>query len=146
MEAHGPGPVKILIAASLASALLLACLSNTDVFGARAAETKQEAISVSLPDLLADKQRYKGQLVKITGYIAIGREIEMLAVNEEEANTLTGDPKKSVWLNLSAAQHERYRRFSRTYGVVTGRFRTSDCEGHLCLFGGSLDEVAIRSR
>jgi len=47
---------------------------------------------------------------------------------------------------IIAAEHERYRRFSRTYGVVIGRFRTSDCEGHLCLFGGSLDQVTIKDR
>jgi hypothetical protein len=44
------------------------------------------------------------------------------------------------------AQHERFRRFSGRYGQVVGRFRTSDCEGHLCLFGGSLDQVTISPR
>lgn len=143
MEAHRPRLVKVLAAAG---ALTLAILLHGNVWNARAADSKQEAISVSLPDLLADKQRYKGKLVQLKGYIAVGREIEVLFPNEEEADTLTGDPKKAVWLNLSAAEHERYRRFSRTYGVVTGRFRTSDCEGHLCLFGGSLDQVTIKAR
>jgi hypothetical protein len=139
--------VKILAVVSLACALMLVSLSLGN--GTVAAETNAKpdsAIAVSLADLLADKQHYKDKLVRIPGFVVVARENQSLFVNEDEADTLYGDPKTGVWLNLNMAQHERFRRFSGKYGQVTGRFRTSDCEGHLCLFGGSLDQVQIRSR
>jgi hypothetical protein len=143
MEAHRPGLVRTLAAAGLAGALVLACLGG--VSGA-AAQTKERPITVSLADLVVDKQAHKGKLVRVRGYIAIGREMQALYPSEEEANSLNSDDKKAIWLNLSNDEHDGYRRFSRTFGYVTGRFRAGDCEGHMCAFGGSLDEVTIRAR
>jgi len=146
MEAHRPGLVKVLSIVWL-GALMAVFLSLGG--GSGAAEIKAKpgsAISVPLADLLADKPRYKDKLVRITGFVVVARENQSLFANEDEADTLNGDPKTGIWLNLNLAQHERFRRFSGTYGQVTGRFRTSDCEGHLCLFGGSLDQVTIKAR
>jgi hypothetical protein len=144
MEAHRPGPVRALAAVCLAGVLLLACPAGGE-FPQAHAQAKEQPIRVSLPDLLANKLSYKDKLVRIPGFVVVARENHSLFVNEDEADTLNGDPKTGLWLRLDSAQHERYRRFSGKYGQVTGRFRTSDCEGHMCAFGGSLDEVTIRS-
>ena len=131
------------MAVCLAGALVLTCLGG---LSGAAAQTKERPITVSLADLVADKQGHKGKLIRVRGYIAIGREMQALFPSEEQANSLNSDDKKAIWLNLNNDQHEGYRRFSRTFGYVTGRFRTSDCEGHMCAFGGSLDQVTIRPR
>jgi hypothetical protein len=145
MAAHRPGLIKALAAVCLFGALLLVCPSGGK-FPQAFAQAKEKIIRVSLPDILADKQRYKDKLVRISGFVVVARENHSLFVNEDEADALNGDEKKGVWLKLNSAQHERYRRFSGKYGQVTGRFRTSDCEGHMCAFGGSLDDVKIQAR
>jgi hypothetical protein len=145
MEAHRPGPVRALAAVCLAGVLLLACPAGGKFQQARA-QAKEQPVRVSLPNLLADKLRYKDKLVRISGFVVVARENHSLFVNEDEADTLNGNAKTGVWLRLDSVQHERYRRFSGKYGEVTGRFRTSDCEGHMCAFGGSLEQVTIRAR
>lgn len=133
------------LAAIFLTGLLLACPAAGKFPQARG-QAREQPVRVSLPDLLADKSRFKDKLVRISGFVVVARENHSLFVNEDQADTLTGDPKTGVWLRLDSAQHEKYRRFSGKYGQVTGRFRTSDCEGHMCAFGGSLEQVTIRPR
>lgn len=145
METDRTRPVKSLCGAICIAALWLAG-TNGRVLAADAAPGQEAAISVTVPGLLADKQHYKDKLVRIRGFVSVQREDHSLFRNEAEADTLYGDARKGLWLRLSEVQHDRYRRFHHSFRVVTGRFRTSACEGHMCAFGGSLDDVTIGAR
>lgn len=145
METDRKGPVKILCGAIFFVALLFAG-TGARVMAADAGGQPEAAVSVAVPHLLADKQRYKDKLVRVRGYVSIQVENHSLFLNKEEVDTLYGDPKLGIWLRLSETEHEKFKRFHHSYRVVTGRFRTSDCEGHMCLFGGTLEEVTIGAR
>jgi hypothetical protein len=138
MEAHRQRSVKTLSVPNCARLLALATLFQGAISGACAAET---TTIVSVSELLAHKEKFNGKVVRVSGYISVGMENNTIFSNKVEASTLDGDPKKGIWLNFSEAQYAKSKRFNRTFGQAVGRFKVSDCEGHLCLFGGSLDVV-----
>ncbi len=146
METDGQRPVKIISVSNVACAAVLAASLIGLVSLSDAAETTGRApatATVSVPELLANKAKYKDKIVRVAGYITVAMEDNTIFANEEESDLLYGDPKAGIWLSLSQGQYRDSKRFSHKNGHVTGRFKTSDCEGHLCLFGGSLEVLRI---
>lgn len=147
VETDGERPVRFPSRPALTCFTLLWLVgAYAPVLAADSGSAPETAVSVTVPGLIADRQRYKDKLVRVLGYVSVQVENHSLFRNEMEADTLYGDPKKGIWLRLDEAGHEKFRRFHHSYRVVTGRFRTSDCNGHLCLFSGSLEDVTIRAR
>ena len=95
---------------------------------------------VSLSQLLANPEKYDGQLVRLTGYLNLAYEAH--AIYGQQDDLANRRLKNGLWVDFSAAirKEKKLADYNRTYVVVVGTF-DAHSKGHLGLFGGTLKNI-----
>ncbi len=130
--------------------LLHICLLTgaTLLANAAAAKTPEQALDLSLINLVATPERYHGKLVHVTGYIFTGMEHMSICPYQVEISN-----KDCIWLNIgsgpyaSDADKARYakkmaalEKFQGKPATIIAKFDKND-RGHFGLWSGSLKKI-----
>jgi hypothetical protein len=125
--------------ALFAVCLLFGCLSQAHA----QSSDKRPFIArvISFAELLAHKEKYNNQIVQLEGYIAI--QVENLTIFSSKRDFDRLNAKQALWLRFDNDSYEKLKPLDRKFGNVVGRFRTGECNGHLCLFPGTIDVLGF---
>jgi hypothetical protein len=91
----------------------------------------------SIIELLAAPERFRGQVVRLIGFVTL--ESEGTAVYLHEEDYIRTIPRNAVWLDVARSDPPRLA--SPAYAIVEGRF-DPDRQGHMGMFSGSLTTVS----
>jgi len=87
-------------------------------------------------ELLANKDKYNGKPVQVSGYLSIRFEDNALYFDENAyLHTFT---ENALWIGFGDADRSTFEKYDRHPGYVMGVFRADECNGHLCLYGGEI--------
>ena len=87
-------------------------------------------------ELLANKDKYNGKPVQVSGYLSIRVEDNALYFDENAyLHTFT---ENALWIGFGDADRSTFEKYDRHPGYVMGVFRADECNGHLCLYGGEI--------
>lgn len=118
----------------LASVILLATVVH-------AAASDRPPLMVSMIELIANRDKYDGKLVQVSGFISIAFEDNALYLDENaHAHTFT---ENAIWINFDPKDRIAFERVNQRYGYIAGVFRHDDCNGHLCLYAGQLNSSRV---
>ncbi len=105
----------------------------------RVGTDSEEAKHVSLVQLIATPDAFRGQQVLVMGFVAL--EFEGNAVYLHRDDFVHGLTKNGLWLELRDARDvARFSAASPSYAIVEGRFSPDD-KGHMGLFSGALHKI-----
>jgi hypothetical protein len=111
---------------------------------------QEQAIDVSLIQLLAAPEQYHGKLVRVQGFLHIKFEDHALYVSKDHADHLMG--RSAVWVSFASAPqlqplHDSENKkkrdlsyFDRRYVLLEGVFN-KDGHGHLGSYGGEVKQI-----
>jgi hypothetical protein len=128
-EAQSPDPVS---PSTSAAPLAPAPAAPTPPEGASASDP----VAVSLLELIATPERFKGRWVRLMGFAVL--EFEGNAVYLHEEDYLHSLTRNAVWLDLKGSAVAQPN--GPAYAIVEGRF-DPDVHGHLDLFAAGLVQV-----
>jgi hypothetical protein len=121
--------------ASLASVALLACLASDDFVAGSPSERPPPV--VSMIELLAHKEGFEGKLVQVSGFLSVRFEDNALYFDENAyLHTFT---ENALWVDFDDTDRPTFAKYNKHSGYVIGVFRSSGCNGHLCLYGGRIE-------
>lgn len=100
----------------------------------------ERPLTVSMIDLLANKLKYDGKFVAVSGYISIRFEDNALYFDENAYLHLFTE--NAIWIDYDDAAQENFEKANQRYGYIWGLFRANKC-GHLCLYAGALESASI---
>lgn len=100
----------------------------------------QDALKVSIIQLIADPETYDGKLVRVIGVGNLEFEGNYISLNKEDYKYHVGN---SIWLELgeNAISYEEAAQYNGEYVIVEGVFDKDDC-GHLGMFYGSIKNIS----
>ena len=91
---------------------------------------------VSMIELLANKEKYDGKSVQVSGFLSVRFEDDALYFDENAY--LHMFTENAMWIEIDDADRAVFQEYDKHPGYVTGVFKTNDCNGHLCLYGGTI--------
>lgn len=123
-----------ILAVLLVGASLVACMSDP---GEQVSDSRRIRV-VSLVQLVADPESFRGQLVRVKGFGVIEFEYMALMLSEDDANY--GVLRNGIWLGLNQEQVRQYREYTGRWLLVEGVFNP-DNTGHFGGWSGALEEI-----
>ncbi|HEX3945684.1 MAG TPA: hypothetical protein VHW69_16525 [Rhizomicrobium sp.] len=124
--------------APMAGALVLSVLS---VSADAAAFGRRPPNVVSMIDLLANKEKFNGKLVQVSGFLSWQFEDHALYLDENAySHTFT---ENALWIEPDGTERMSFEKYDRHPGYVIGVFSVDNCNGHLCLYGGKIVEAKL---
>jgi hypothetical protein len=96
---------------------------------------------VSMIDLLANKEKYEGKRIQVSGFLAVLPNDEALYLDEYNYSETFAE--KALWLPLGGASRSAFKDYSRRSGYVTGVFRSDGCNGPQCTYAGRLENAKL---
>lgn len=98
-------------------------------------------VDVSLVSLISTPSIYWDKPISVKGILSI--EVENNAIwlsREDREYSVT---KNAMWIKLSSQQFRSFREMDGKFVRVEGTFLYSDCNGHFCLFSGTINPDRI---
>jgi len=121
----------------LVLAILLLLASNAHVSAQKSAlSSDKNGQRVSMIDLIANPNRYDGQLVQVSGVFSFGSENNAIWFGEESRTFKATE--NALWVNIKGADYEDAKKYDGKHGALAGTFHKKKCSGHMCLFAGEL--------
>jgi hypothetical protein len=97
----------------------------------------QQPREVSIIELLASPERFRGQLVRLIGFVTLESEGTAVYLHEEDyMRTIT---RNAVWLDVARSDSPRLAR--PAYAIIEGQFDPAR-QGHMGMFSGTLTRVS----
>ena len=93
---------------------------------------------VSLVNLISTPDRYDGKLVLVSGFMHLEFEGDGLYLHQDDFTH--SQYKNGLWISFAANTATDAKRFSDSYVVVVGTFR-SKSKGHMGLWSGAISDV-----
>lgn len=118
-----------------------AVLAFTIFAGGAIAADDGNAPVVSMIDLLANKEKYEGKRIQVSGFLAMLPNEEALYLDEYNYSETFAE--KALWLPLDGASRDAFKDHSRRSGYVTGTFRSDGCNGPQCSYAGRLEGATL---
>ena len=88
--------------------------------------------------LIANPDQYGGKYVVVQGHAAIDFELNALFLTADDLKHL--NTSSAIWLDVAEADLKQH---DGKYVMVHAVFRHDDCNGHLCLFAGTLEDMRV---
>lgn len=100
----------------------------------------QSTKKVTMIQLIANPEKYDGQLVRVIGVGNLEFEGNCISLSKEDLKYRTGN---SIWIELGekAISYEEAKQYNGEYVIVEGIFDKDDC-GHLNKFCGSIKNIS----
>lgn len=100
---------------------------------------------VSLISLIANPEKYNGQLIRIEGFLNV--EFEGTAVYLHKNDFDLGITNNSIWVDLSkqGITSAQFRRLNHKYVLLEGTFDASN-KGHFCIYSGAITKITRSER
>lgn len=100
----------------------------------------QSTKKVTMIQLIANPEKYDGQLVRVIGVGNLEFENNCISLSKEDLKYRTGN---SIWIELGekAISYEEAKQYNGEYVIVEGIFDKDDC-GHLNNFCGSIKNIS----
>ncbi len=94
---------------------------------------------VSLIDLTANKEKYKGKKIRVIGYLNLEFEGNGLYLHKEDYDR--GITKNALWLTISrdSIHPPDIKKCIKNYVILEGTFDTM--EGHMGAYSGSIENI-----
>ena len=99
----------------------------------------KEPQEISLIRLIANPEKFDGQLIKTIGFLRIEPEGTTLSVSFEDYQH--GIAKNSVWIDLSADMNKNSELLDMNYVLVVGIYRAQQ-QGHMACCSGTVTEIS----
>ena len=126
--------------ANLRTLLVILFLALAGLVGGAHATEPQ---SVSMVSLIADPQRFDGQLVRVIAFLRVEFEGNVLYLHREDYERAI--LPNGVWITLTDAQMRSAKKLTNGYVIVEGLFSAKD-KGHMGMWSGSIQEVSRLDR
>jgi hypothetical protein len=98
-----------------------------------------EAEDVSLIQLIANPQTYDKKIVRITGFLHLEFEGNVIYLHREDFDYAI--TKNALWVNIPKGMtKEQMKAVNNSYVICTGRFRAG-MHGHMGMNSGEMDEI-----
>lgn len=99
----------------------------------------ENAIKVSIIQLISNPEKYDGKFIDVTGFIKIEFEGTALYLHQEDYKNHIFN--NSIWLNISKDKiYEFEKECSEKYGSITGTFK-AELKGHFGAFSGTITNI-----
>ena len=100
----------------------------------------QYAKDVTMIQLIANSEKYDGQLVRVIGVGNLEFEGNCISLNKEDLKYGVGN---SIWIELGekAISYEEAQQYNGEYVIIEGVFDKDDC-GHMNMFCGSIKNIS----
>ena len=100
----------------------------------------QYAKDVTMIQLIANSEKYDGQLVRVIGVGNLEFEGNCISLNKEDLKYGVGN---SIWIELGekAISYEEAQQYNGEYVIIEGVFDKDDC-GHMDMFCGSIKNIS----
>lgn len=96
---------------------------------------------VSMIELLANKDKFNGKAVQVSGYLSVRFEDNALYFDENAY--LHMFTENALWIDIDQADRAAFERYNGRPGYVIGVFKSENCNGHLCLYGGRIERAKL---
>ena len=122
---------RIALLGLLGLALVLGCISRADAWDPKLK-------SVSLLRLIANPDKYDGQMVRTYGYLRIEFEGNSIYLHKEDyEHSLL---KNGLWVSFNPDKVSNQAEFSNKYVLIEGRF-DAHSQGHMGLWSGTIKDI-----
>lgn len=101
-------------------------------------EPSSETGLISIVPLLASPQSFNGRRIQVIGFVHLEFEGNGIYLSREDFQY--GIEKNGLWLSISSADIETFRRANDSYVIVEGTFN-SDIKGHVGMWSGSIEKI-----
>ncbi len=100
----------------------------------------QYATDVTMIQLIANPEKYDGQLVRVIGVGNLEFEGNCISLSKEDLKYGVGN---SIWIELGekAISYEEAQQYNGEYVIIEGIFDKDDC-GHMNMFCGSIKNIS----
>lgn len=99
----------------------------------------EEVRNVSIIQLIANPQKYDGQLVRVVGFMHLEFEGDALYQYREDYERAILN--NGIWLSLTDPQERSSAKLNDRYVLVEGRFKAEE-KGHFASWSGSLQQIS----
>jgi hypothetical protein len=98
-----------------------------------------QPIDVSMIQLIADPQKFDGQIIRVIGFLHL--EFEGSAVYFHREDFERSMLQNGIWIELTESQQKSSVKLNNGYVLVEGRFSASE-KGHFGIWPGSLQRIS----
>lgn len=92
-------------------------------------------------EIIANKHAFDGKDVQVRGYLSVRFEDHALYFDDTAYGLTTTE--NALWVAFDDSEKEKFEKYDRHWGYVTGTFKLKDCNGHLCLYGGTIEHAKL---
>jgi hypothetical protein len=106
-----------------------------------AADQQHPPNVVSMIELIANKEKYNGKPVQVSGYLSVRFEDDALYFDENAYEHMFTE--NALWISIDDKDRADFKTVNHRYGYVTGVFSANTCNGNLCLYGGEIKSAHV---
>jgi hypothetical protein len=98
----------------------------------------EQPINVTLVQLIANPEKFDGQLIRVIGFLEIEFEGDVLYLHREDyENAILAD---GIWVDVTPEMTKNSKSLSKNYVLLEGVFSARE-RGHLGMWSGSLKNI-----
>jgi hypothetical protein len=98
----------------------------------------QEPTNVTLVQLIANPEKFDGELIRVIGFLRLEFEGNVLYLHREDyENAILGD---GIWVDATPAIMKQKATLNMNYVLLEGVFSSSD-RGHMGMWSGAIKQI-----